>query len=255
MLAFIGEVAFATVCVDGPALVHVPVVVSRAERLLFHVARANPAAARLEGARAIASVLGPDGYVSPDWYGTADQVPTWNYVVVEAEGPLRRLDEEELAHSIDALSAAHEARLAPKREWTRGKMAPGRFEGMLKAIVGYELRIEALRGTRKLGQTKGEVERRRVAEGLQGFGQIELAALILQSSSAFAGEGVRTSDCPRQSEIGSGGPDLVRTQAKPGGGAAPQARSSGRQETGAARRPLHHSLRERSPSPRKLGED
>ncbi len=178
MLAFVSEVAFATICVDGPALVHAPVVVADRERLLFHVSRRNPAVPQLEGARAIASVLGPDGYVSPDWYGTPDQVPTWNYLAVEAEGPLRRLGEDELAELLDALSAAHEARLAPKPEWTRGKMSPGRFEAMLKAIIGYELRIEALRGTRKLGQTKKAQERHASADGVAAAGRPELAALM-----------------------------------------------------------------------------
>jgi transcriptional regulator len=48
-------------------------------------------------------------------------------------------------------------------------MTPGRFEGMLKAIIGYELAIEALRGTRKLGQNKSEAERLAAASGLAPF--------------------------------------------------------------------------------------
>ena len=78
MLAFVADVSFATICVDGPAVVHAPVMIAGSDRLLFHVSRSNPAAARLEGARAIASVMGPDFYVSPVWYGTPDQVPSWN---------------------------------------------------------------------------------------------------------------------------------------------------------------------------------
>ena len=131
MLAFVGEVAFCTICIDGPMVVHAPVVVAGPDRLRFHVSRANRAAAALDGARALVSCMGPDAYVSPDWYGTPDQVPTWNYLSVEADGPLRRLDEAELAGLLDDLSAAHEARLAPKPPWTRGKMTPGRFEAML----------------------------------------------------------------------------------------------------------------------------
>jgi transcriptional regulator len=177
MLAFVGQVSFATICVDGPALVHAPVVVTDEGQLRFHVARANPAFPRLDEARAIASVIGPDFYVSPDWYGTPDQVPTWNYLAVEAEGPLRRLDEAELAASLDALSAAHEARLAPKPAWTRAKMAPGRFDAMLGAIAGFELRVEALRGTRKLGQHKKVEERERVAHALAGIGRHDAAEL------------------------------------------------------------------------------
>jgi len=177
MLAFMEEVAFATICVDGPALVHSPVVVAE-RNLRFHVSRANRAVPQLDGARAIASLLGPDAYVSPDWYGTPDQVPTWNYIAVEAEGPLRRLEEAELAALLDALSGAHEARLAPKPAWTRAKMSPGRFETMLKAIVGYELQVEALRGTRKLGQTKSEAERRASADAVNAAGKADIARLM-----------------------------------------------------------------------------
>ncbi|MBX3560276.1 MAG: FMN-binding negative transcriptional regulator [Sphingomonas sp.] len=177
LLAFVADISFATIAVDGPFVVHTPVVVAGPNRLRFHVARGNRAAKALDGARALASFLGPDAYISPDWYGTPDQVPTWNYLAVEAEGPLRRLDPDELADLLDDLSAAHEARLAPKPAWTRAKMAPGRFEGLLKAIVGYELRIEALRGTRKLGQHKNETERAGAAAGLIPYAP-ELATLM-----------------------------------------------------------------------------
>ncbi len=177
MLAFVGEVSFATICVDGPAVVHAPVLVTETGHLRFHVSGANLALQRLDKARAIASVTGPDFYVSPDWYGTPDQVPTWNYLAVEAEGPLRRLDETELASQLDELSAIQEARLAPKPPWTRAKMAPGRFEAMLKAIIGFELRVEALRGTRKLGQHKGAEQRERVADALAGVGRYDAAKL------------------------------------------------------------------------------
>jgi transcriptional regulator len=166
MLALVRDVAFCTICIDGPMVAHAPVVVHGPDRLRFHVSRSNRAAA-MDGARALVSCLGPDAYISPDWYGTPDQVPTWNYLAVEAEGPLRRLDEAELAELLDALSAQHEARLAPKPGWTRGKMTPGRFEAMLKAIVGFEMTIEELRGTRKLGQNKKDAERAGAADGLE----------------------------------------------------------------------------------------
>lgn len=175
MLAFVADIAFATIAAEGPTLVHAPVLVAGPDRLLFHVSRGNRA--KLDGKRAIASFLGPDAYISPDWYGVEDQVPTWNYLAVEAEGPLRRLDEAELAELLDGLSAAHETRLAPKPVWTRDKMSSGRFDSMLKAIIGYELRIEDLRGTRKFGQNKDEAQRRAAAAGLAPFNPA-LAALM-----------------------------------------------------------------------------
>ena len=182
MLAFIADIAFCTICMDGPALAHAPVVVTGSDRLRFHLSRGNRAAG-MEPRRAIVSCLGPDAYISPDWYGSPDQVPTWNYLAVEAEGPLRKLDEAELAQLLDDLSAAHEARLAPKPVWTRAKMSPGRFEAMLKAIIGFELRIELLRGTRKLGQTKKMDERVRAAAGVEPFNPA-MAALMRPDQEA-----------------------------------------------------------------------
>jgi transcriptional regulator len=173
MLAFVADIAFCTICVDGPEVVHVPVVVGET-RIRFHVARGNRA--RLDGRRALLSCLGDDAYISPDWYGVPDQVPTWNYVAVEAEGPLRTLGEDELVALLDDLGAAHEARLAPKTPWTRAKMSEGRLEALLKAITGYELMIEQLRGTRKLGQHKPALAEA-AAAGLAPFNP-KMAALM-----------------------------------------------------------------------------
>ena len=182
MLAFLADTAFCTISAEGPLVAHAPVIVAGQDRIRFHLSRGNRAAP-LDGKRAIVSCLGPDAYISPDWYGTPDQVPTWNYIAVEAEGRLRRLDEAELADLLDALSAAHEARLAPKPAWTRAKMAPGRFQAMLKAIIGYELAIEALRGTRKLGQNKAVAERIGAADGLAPIDP-QMAALMRRETRA-----------------------------------------------------------------------
>ena len=184
MLALLRDVSFSTIFANGeagPVVVHAPVATDGTDRLRFHISRANRAAASLEGAHALLSCIGPDAYVSPDWYGVPDQVPTWNYVAVECEGPLRTLHEGELADLLDDLSIAQETRLAPKPLWTRAKMSPGRFEAMLKAILGFEMRIEALRGTRKLGQTKSPKEREASAAAVAAAGNPRLAALMMPS--------------------------------------------------------------------------
>ena len=183
ILSFIADTAFCSIFAmrdDRSAVFHVPVIVAAPDRILFHVAKGNRAAAALDGARALLSCLGPDAYISPDWYGTPDQVGTWNYQAVEAEGRLRRLDEAELTALLDDLSAVHEARLAPKPPWTRAKMSAGRFEAMLKAITGFEMTIEALRGTNKLGQQKSEAERQGAADGLAPYDPL-LAALMREA--------------------------------------------------------------------------
>ena len=112
MLAFIAEVAFCTVAAAGPLVVHAPIIVDPPRRLRFHISRANRAA-DLDGKRAIVSCLGPEAYISPDWYGVADQVLDWNYLAAEAEGVLSRLDQTAPAALLDDLSAA--TRPAPRQ--------------------------------------------------------------------------------------------------------------------------------------------
>jgi transcriptional regulator len=180
MRAFVAGRGFAHIfCAtpDGPMVAHAPVVVE-GDAIRFHLARTNRLARHLDGATALASIAGPDAYISPDWYGTADQVPTWNYVAVEAQGPVRRLDRTELVAQLDALSAAHEATLAPKPLWTREKMTPGRFEAMLPALAGFELRVTAWRGTAKLSQNKSAAERAGMAAGLANVGRVDMLGLL-----------------------------------------------------------------------------
>ena len=186
LLGFVSDIAFCSIFApadSGSAVFHVPVVVHAPDRIRFHISRSNRGAVGLDGKRALLSCLGPDAYVSPDWYGTPDQVPTWNYVAAEAEGPLRRLSEEELAALLDDLSDVHEARLDPKPRWTRGKMSAGRFDAMLKAIIGFELAVEELRGTRKLGQTKSRSESEGAIAGLEGAGHHEIARMMHEAMS------------------------------------------------------------------------
>lgn len=181
MRAFVAARGFATLCAagpDGPVVAHAPLVVTGEGRLRFHLARSNRLCAHLEGTTLLASVTDADFYVSPDWYGTPDQVPTWNYLAVEIEGRVAALDEAGLVAQVDALGDRFEAGLAPKPVWTRAKMTPGRFEAMLGAIRGYELTPAAWRGTRKLGQNKTPAERAALAEALDARGQAGIAAMV-----------------------------------------------------------------------------
>jgi transcriptional regulator len=176
----VAERGFAVIAGVGqgrPLVGHAPVLLD-GERLRFHLSAANPLATALaEGARVVAVVTGEDAYVSPDWYDLADQVPTWNYVSVEIEGPARTLSAEETASLLDDLAARYEGALAPKPPWTRAKMDPARFEAMVRAIVGFEVAVERLEGVTKLSQNKPADVIRRTADELDRLGD-EAAARI-----------------------------------------------------------------------------
>ena len=173
LLAHLAQRPFVTLAaaVNGrPVVAHAPVVMRRLGAGLaldFHVSRGNALAPALAvGFRAVAVSLGPEAYISPDWYADKDQVPTWNYVSVEAEGPVAALDDAGLVALLDALSVQEESRLLPKRPWTRAKMSPGKFENMTRAIIGARLTVERLQGITKLSQNKPLTDRAGVTEAL-----------------------------------------------------------------------------------------
>ena len=181
MRAFAAEVGFGTLFLttpDGPRVAHVPFVFLDDDRLGFHLARGNAITKHLDGAEALFVVNGPDSYISPDWYGIDEQVPTWNYVALELQGPARKMDRAALIAQADALSLDQEARLAPKPVWTRDKMAAGRFEAMLGGITGFELEITAWRSTLKLGQNKTAEVRMAAADGAEAAGNRAIAHLM-----------------------------------------------------------------------------
>ena len=181
MRAFATEIGFGMLFAathDGPRVAHIPFVFLDEDRIGFHIARGNGIVRGLEDGEALFVVNGPDAYISPDWYGIDNQVPTWNYLTLEMQGAVTKMDRETLIAQADALSLHHETRLTPKPVWTRDKMADGLFDKMLGAIIGFEMRVTGWRGTAKLGQNKSPEVRARVADALEVRGQRAMALLM-----------------------------------------------------------------------------
>jgi len=180
MLDFVAEHSFAhifTASEAGQFVVHAPVIV-RDGRIWFHVAKRNRIADQLDGGRALVSVAGREGYQSANWYVSEDQVPTWHYEVVEIEGTVRQLADEELIGLLDQLSEVMEGRHSPEKPWTRAKMAPGKFEAMTKAIVGFEVEPTEVRGTRKFNQHKRGDDLAATIDGQRSIGREDIVAAI-----------------------------------------------------------------------------
>jgi transcriptional regulator len=163
---------------DGPRVAHVPLILTEGGALQFHLARGNALTKHLDGSTALIVINGPDGYVSPRWYADPEQVPTWNYVALELEGRVRRLDSEATLAQVTGLSDLHEARVTEGQPWTIDKLPPAKLRGLLGAIVGFEVEVQAWRETLKLSQNKDAAERERVATGLEGEGSPAIAQLM-----------------------------------------------------------------------------
>jgi transcriptional regulator len=138
-----------------------------------HVARANPlwrdAAHRDE---ALVVFQGPQAYVSPAWYPSKAEhgkvVPTWNYVMVQARGRLRVIDDVAWLHAlVTRLTATHEARRA--NPWAVDDAPPDYVASTLRAIVGLEIELVSLAGKWKVSQNRSAADREGVALGLDAL--------------------------------------------------------------------------------------
>lgn len=157
---------------DGPLLSHIPFQLSEDGKTLeAHLVRSNPILRLLETpVSAVLAVTGADAYISPDWYGIEDQVPTWNYVAVHLRGKLQMLEDAALVGILQRLSDNMERRLLPKPVWTMDKMDEAALARMMRQIVPIKMTIDAMDGTWKLSQNKPDDVRLSAAAGVTESG-------------------------------------------------------------------------------------
>lgn len=188
-IAFVRDRAFGTLILNGdpvPLTAHIPFLLDKdGSNAELHLVRSNPIVRQLsEGKPAVITCTGPDGYVSPDWYGIDDQVPTWNYVSVRLTGTLEKRPQDELHALLDRLSAHFEDPL-DKPSWTSGKMGEGVMERMMRMIVPFIFHVDTIEGTWKLNQNKDDPVRLAAAGHItQSHGQQldDLAKLMIEAN-------------------------------------------------------------------------
>ncbi len=170
-IGFARDRGFGTLSINAdpaPLISHVPFVLEEDGSMAeLHLVRSNLISRAINAPTpAVIAVAGPDGYISPDWYGIADQVPTWNYVAVHLRGTLVPLEAEELRGALDRISAHFEGQLAPKARWTADKMDAEALSRMMRMIRPFRFDVDQIDGTWKLGQNKPDDVRTRAAEHL-----------------------------------------------------------------------------------------
>ena len=166
---------------EGVEANHLPLLVE-GDMLSGHFARANPVWKALKpGAEALAIFMGPHFYTSPNWYPSKAQtgkgVPTWNYITVHARGAITlHEDTEWLRGHVGRLADIHEA--GQPRPWKLEEAPKDYIEGLLGAIVGFELKITKLEGKWKLSQNRVAADIEGVRQALKCQGRGDLADLM-----------------------------------------------------------------------------
>ena len=107
---------------------------------------------------------------------TGKVVPTWNYVMVQARGPLRVKDDAAWLHAlVTRLTERHEAPQAAP--WAVSDAPSDYITTMLRAIVGIEIPLSSLTGKWKVSQNRNAADREGVARGLSDLGTADATAM------------------------------------------------------------------------------
>lgn len=182
-----------TLATEGINANHIPLLLCEQQDgfgiLRGHVARANPMwNDRISNVEALAIFQGSHAYISPSWYPTKREhgkvVPTWNYAVVHAYGPLRVIEDPAwLRGLLEALVREHEA--SSSAPWSIADAPPDYIERMIGSIVGFEMVVSRLIGKWKVSQNQPAANRAGVVDALSRRGDpeaIRMATLVEEAS-------------------------------------------------------------------------
>jgi len=133
--------------------------------LIGHLARANTQLASLKDAKVLVGFQGPDRYISPTWYVSPNEVPTWNYAAVEVRGRVELIREfsgieEILSKSITCFEKRNQT------DWVYN-LPEARRQMMVKHIVGIKIHIEHIEGKFKLSQNRKTPDEEKVFRNLE----------------------------------------------------------------------------------------
>lgn len=180
ILAFVREVGFGQLVSVGEGRPYATAVPFLAREdggtvvLEAHLQRGNPQWQAIRG-EALALFQGPHAYVRPGWYASKREggrvVPTWNYIAVQALGPVEIVDDPDwLRRHVAALTARQEAGHA--EPWTPEDAPKSFIDALLRGIVGVRLTVREFDGRWKLNQNHPEANRLGVIEGLSASDQL-----------------------------------------------------------------------------------
>lgn len=169
---FIRKNAFATLIsqVDAkPWATHLPFVLGKNNSgepvLSGHIAKANQQWKSFsENEEVLVIFQGPHAYISSSWYNH-ENVPTWNYLAVHVSGKIRMIEGEELMDHLKSLTDIYE-KGRPNRVRVE-TMNETYVAGQLRALVGFEIKIEEVKASAKLSQNRDDVNYHHIVEKLE----------------------------------------------------------------------------------------
>jgi transcriptional regulator len=201
LIRFVNQFSFACVaCVDaklGLLLGHLPLIWKKRSsssdseklKLLGHMSRQNPLWKGLEtNSNCTVVIQGPHSYVSPRWYHSDRNVPTWNYSAVQLSCAARLIHNG--AQQIQVLSALAEVYENKNVRFEELPFDLGSEKQLETALVSFELEVLSFEFKEKLSQNRSEEDRKGVIAGLTLQGDensVWIASRMEQTLKALEG--------------------------------------------------------------------
>ena len=156
---------------NQPFFSHVPLLVKKMESgfsLIGHVSRRNPQWSHFKNKPMTKVIVhGSHTYITLKWYRSGRDVPTWNYVSIHMDGPVRVIEDfDGLIGILKGLT----------KKFEEGSLSPWEFElpddlltpeTLCSAIVGFEVAVEMVDAKFKLSQNRSQDDRDGVLRGLE----------------------------------------------------------------------------------------
>jgi transcriptional regulator len=135
--------------------------------LIGHMARANPQWMHFKNNPECMLIFsGPHTYITPTWYPSGCDVPTWNYAVVHVCGTVRLVEDyDEQVEILKQQSQFFERE--NEHPWEFDIPKDLRDPNLLgKAIISFRIEIREIQAKFKLSQNRSPEDRAGVVEGL-----------------------------------------------------------------------------------------
>ena len=143
---------------------HIPVTLHRNQgphgTLTWHVAKQNPHSREFDGIKTALCIFhGPHAYISPSWYKSSPNVPTWNYAIARASGIPKQVSKEQQSSDLSQMVTQHEGKSS--------YIIPDDYKlKLIDHIIGFRMEITKIESTFKLGLNRSQEDQDGMIAGL-----------------------------------------------------------------------------------------
>jgi transcriptional regulator len=151
-------------------ITHLPINIFKDGKLYGHLAKAN-IHSNIDETKEVCFIFnGEHAYISPMYYKTTFNVPTWNYSVVHIYGNVKYIDDNErvweLLNETTEIYEGENGWKLPQEE---------KFKDLTKYIRFFEINVTNIEAKFKFNQNKTKEDIEKVIQSLRDKKQIEVA--------------------------------------------------------------------------------